>query len=51
MQGLSGKEKRLDSLVDPIVDLIINKGIMAYYIQETWVLGTGSKLVFVHMVF
>ena len=51
MQGLSGKEKSLDSLVDPIVDLMINKGIIAYYIQETWVVGTGSKLVRGHMVF
>ena len=35
VQGLSGKDKRLDSLVDPIVDLVITKGIMAYCIQET----------------
>ena len=51
MQGLSGKDKRLDSLVDPIVDRMITKGIMAYCIQETWVVGTGSKLVCIHMVF
>ena len=51
LQGLSGKDKRLDSLVDPIVDLVITKGIMAYCIQETWVVGTGSKLVHGHMVF
>ena len=29
VQGLSGKDKRLDSLVDTIVDLMITKGIMA----------------------
>ena len=50
VQGLSGKDKRLDSLVDPIVDLVITKGIMAYCIQETWVVGTVSKFVRGHMV-
>ena len=51
VQGLSGKDKNLDSLIDPIVDLMITKGIMAYCIQETWIVGTGSKLVRDHMVF
>ena len=51
VQGLSGKDKRLESLVDPIVDLMITKGIMAYCIQEKWVIGTGSMLVRGHMVF
>ena len=51
MQGLSGKDKRLDYLVDPIVDLMITEGIMAYCIQEKWVVGTGSMLVRGHMVF
>ena len=35
VQGLYGKDKKLDSLIDPIVDLMITKGIMAYCIQET----------------
>ena len=50
VQGLSGKDKRLDSLVDPIIDLVITKGIMAYCIQETWVVGTVNKFVRGHMV-
>ena len=29
VQGLSGKDERLDSLVDPIDELMITKGIMA----------------------
>ena len=51
VQGLSGKDKKLDYLIDPIVELMITKGIMAYCIQETWIVGTGSKLVRDHMVF
>ena len=50
VQGLSGKDKRLDSIVDSIVELMITKGIMAYCIQETWVVGTVSKFVRGHMV-
>ena len=51
VQGLSGKDKNLDSLIDPIVELMITKGIMAYCIQETWIVGTVSKLVRNHTVF
>ena len=50
VQGLSGKDKRLDSLVDTIVYLMITKDIMAYCIQETWVVGTVRKLICGHMV-
>ena len=50
MQGLSGKDKRLDSLVDPIVEIMITKGIMAYCIKYTWVVGTVSMLVRGNMV-
>ena len=42
VQGLTGKDKRLDSLVDPIVNIMIARNIMVYCIQETWVFGTGS---------
>ena len=42
LQGLTGKDKRLDSLVDPLVDLMITNNIMVYCIQETWILGSGS---------
>ena len=48
---LTGKYNRSDYLVDPIVDLMITCNIMVYCIQETWVVGTGSKLVRDHMVF
>ena len=51
VQGLTGKDKRLDSLVDPIVNIIIARNIMVYCIQKKWVVGTGSKLVRGHMVF
>ena len=51
VQGLSGKDKKLDSLIDPIVDLMITKGIMAYCIQCTCIVGNGSKLVRDHMMF
>ena len=35
MQVLNGKDKRLDSLVDPLVGLMITNNIMVYCIQET----------------
>ena len=45
VQGLTGKDKGLESLVDPIVDLMIRQNIMVYCIQETWTLGSCSTLV------
>ena len=51
VQWLSDKDKKLDSLIGPIVDLMIPKVIMAYCIQETWIVGNVSKLVRDHMVF
>ena len=50
VQGLTGKDKGLESLVDPIVDLMIRHNIMFYCIQETWNLGSCSTLVRRHMV-
>ena len=50
VQGLTGKDKRLESLVDPLVDLMITNNIVVYCIQETWTIGSGSKLVRGHMV-
>ena len=35
VQGLSGKDKKLDSLVDPIIGLMVDKSIQAYCVQET----------------
>ena len=51
VQGLTGKDKRLDSIVDPLVDLMITINIMFYCIQETWIVVSGSKLVQGRMVF
>ena len=51
VQGLTGKDKRFDSLVDPLVYLMINNNIMVYCIQETWIVGSVSKLVRGHIVF
>ena len=41
---------RLESLVDPIVDLMIKYNIIVYCIQEKWPLGSGSTPVQGHMV-
>ena len=35
INGLSGKDKNLDSLLDPMVDIMITKGVMVYCVQET----------------
>ena len=51
VQGLSGKDKRLESLVDPIIDLMVAKGILAYCVQETWIFGNVNTLVRDQMVF
>ena len=34
IKGLSGKDKNLDSLLDPLIDITITKGIMVYHVQE-----------------
>ena len=39
VQVLTGKDKGLESLVDPILDLMIRHNIIVYCIQETWTLG------------
>ena len=51
VQGLSGKDKRLESLVDPIVDLVVAKGILAYCVRETWIVGNVKTVVRDHMIF
>ena len=51
VQGLTGNYKRLDSLVYPLIYLMIINSIMVYCIKETWIIGSGSKLVRGHMVF
>ena len=50
MQGLTGKDKILESLVDPLVYLMITNNIMVYCIQETRTIESGSNLVQGHMV-
>ena len=50
VQGLTGKDKILESLVDPLVDLRITNNIMVYCIQETWTIGSCSELVLGHIV-
>ena len=51
VQGLSGKDKRLESLVDPIIDLMVDKSILANCIQETWTVGNVNTVVRNHMIF
>ena len=51
VQGLSGKDKRLESLVDPIIDLMVDKNILAYCVQETWIVGNANTVVRNHMIF
>ena len=51
IQELSGKDRRLESLLDPLVEIMISNGIMIYCIQETWVLGNSVTMVHGHIVF
>ena len=51
LQGLSGKDKRLESLVDPIIDLMVDKNILAYCVQETWIVGNANTIVRKNMIF
>ena len=39
VQGLTEKDTILESLADPLVELMITNNIMVYFIQETWTLG------------
>ena len=38
-------------MVEPIVDLMVAKGILAYCVQETWIVGNVNTVVRDHMVF
>ena len=51
VQGLSGKDKRLESLVNPIIDLMVNKNILAYCVQEIWIVGNANTIFRKHMIF
>ena len=39
INGFSRKDKKLDSLLDPLIDIMITKVVMVYCVQETWVVG------------
>ena len=51
LQVLSRKDKRLDYLVDPVVELLVAIGILAYCVQETWIVGNIYTVARDHMVF
>ena len=51
VNGISGKEKHLESLLDPLVDIMISKEITPYCVQETWVVRNTIIMVRVHMIF
>ena len=48
---LSRKYKQLESLLDPLLDIMILKEIMTYCLQETWVVGNTVIIVGRHMIF
>ena len=49
--GFYGKDKQLVLLLDPLVDIMISKGIMIYCLLKTWVLGNELIMVRGHMIF
>ena len=51
LQVLSDKDKKLESLVEPIIDLMVDKNILAYCVQETWIVGNANTVVSNHMIF
>ena len=51
INGLSGKDKNLDLLLDPLIDIMITKGVMVYFVQETWVVGNSVVMVRGQMIF
>ena len=51
INGLSGKDKNLDSLLESLIDIMITKGVMVYCVQETWVVGNSLVRARGHMIF
>ena len=41
----------MDSLLDPLIDIMITKGVMVYFVQGTWVVGNSVVMVRGHMIF
>ena len=50
-KGLSGKDSKLESLLDPLIEIMISNGFMIYCVHETWVLGNSVMMMRYHMVF
>ena len=42
VQDLSGKDRILEYLINPIVELMISEEITLYCIQETWLKGNSE---------
>ena len=38
-------------MVDPIIDLMVDKNILSYCVQDTWIVGNANTLVRNHMIF
>ena len=51
VNGLSGKYKQTESLLDPLVDIMISKEIITYCVQETWVVGNTVIIMRGHIIF
>ena len=51
VNGLSEKNKKLESLLDTLVDIMIWKEFMTYFVQETWVIENTLIMVHGHMIF
>ena len=51
LQGMSGKDNHLESLVYPIVNLIIVSGIIVHFIQKMWLIGNRETMVRRRVVF
>ena len=50
IQGLSGKDRKLKSLLDQLIEIMISNRVMIYCVQETWVLGNLVMMLWYHMV-
>ena len=51
INGLSGKDRNLYFLLDPLIEIMITKGGMVYCVQETWVVDNSVVMVRGNMVF
>ena len=45
IQGLSRKDMKLESLLEPLIEIMIYNGVMIYCVQETWVLGNSVTML------